>query len=146
MSWGSSGAGDPTGCHAGGSAGRSNICSIQCEARPWSREAENLHQKTEKALTREGETQARNYADLNAALLTIERELLLEDGIPGRPWFKHALYAPRYTYAAMSLPGVREAAEAGDWDLARSQLEALLGRLRAVTAATRKAAALVPAQ
>jgi len=46
----------------------------------------------------------------------------------------------------MSLPGVREAAEAGDWDLARSQLEALLGRLRAVTAATRKAAALVPAQ
>ena len=97
------------------------------------------------ALTREGEIEAATYADLNAALLTIERELLLAEGIPGRPWFKHCLYAPRYTYAAMSLPGVREAAEAGDWELARSQLEVLVERLRAVTAATRKAAALVPA-
>jgi hypothetical protein len=45
----------------------------------------------------------------------------------------------------MSLPGVREAAEAGDWELARSQLEVLVERLRAVTAATQNAAALVPA-
>jgi N-acetylated-alpha-linked acidic dipeptidase len=111
----------------------------------WRREAEKLHQKTEEALTREGETGAGNFTDLNTALLTVERELLLEDGIPGRPWFKHALYAPRYTYAAMSLPGVREAAEAGNWELARSQLEALLERLRAVAAATREAAGQVPA-
>jgi N-acetylated-alpha-linked acidic dipeptidase len=110
----------------------------------WSREAENLHQKTEKALTREGEIQAGTYADLNAALLTVERELLLEDGIPDRPWFKHALYAPRYTYAAMSLPGVREAAEAGNWDLARKQLGLLVERLAAAAKATERAAALVP--
>jgi hypothetical protein len=45
----------------------------------------------------------------------------------------------------MSLPGVREAAEAGNWELARSQLEALLERLRAVAAATREAAGQVPA-
>jgi len=76
--------------------------------------------------------------------LTVERALLLEDGIPDRPWFKHALYAPRYTYAAMSLPGVREAAEAGNWDLARKQLGLLVGRLAAATRATERAAALVP--
>ena len=69
----------------------------------------------------------------------------MEEGIPDRPWFKHSLYAPRYTYAAMSYPGVLEAAEAGDWELARSQLKVLVERLQAVTAATRKAAALVPA-
>jgi N-acetylated-alpha-linked acidic dipeptidase len=63
-----------------------------------------------------------------------------EDG----PWFKHGLYAPRYTYAAMSLPGVREAAEASNWTEARRQLEVLTGRLRAVTEATRRAASEVP--
>jgi N-acetylated-alpha-linked acidic dipeptidase len=121
-----------------------DLTAVTAVVDEWRREAEKLHQKTEEALTREGETQAGSFADLNAALLTVERELLLEDGIPDRPWFKHVLYAPRYTYAAMSLPGVREAAEAGDWELARSQLEALLGRLRAVTVATQKAATLVP--
>jgi N-acetylated-alpha-linked acidic dipeptidase len=111
----------------------------------WRLAAENLHTKTEEALSREGEIEAGSFAGLNAALLTVERELLLADGIPDRPWFKHALYAPRYTYAAMSLPGVREAAETGNWELARGQLEALLERLQAATAATRKAAVLVPA-
>lgn len=60
------------------------------------------------------------------------------------PWFKHCLYAPRYTYAAMSLPGVREAAESGNWAEARRQLEVLTERLRAATEATRRAASLVP--
>jgi hypothetical protein len=44
----------------------------------------------------------------------------------------------------MSLPGVREAAEAGDWDTARVQAAALVERLKAATAATRHAASLVP--
>jgi hypothetical protein len=55
--------------------------------------------------------------------------------IPGRPCFRHALYAPRYTYAAMSLRGVREAAEAGDWNPARRQAERLAERLAAVAEA-----------
>ena len=121
-----------------------DLTAVSAVVDEWRREAEKLHQKTEEALTREGETQAGTYADLNAALLTIERALLLEDGIPDRPWFKHALYAPRYTYAAMSLPGVREAAEAGNWDLARKQLGLLVERLAAATKATERAAALVP--
>ena len=122
-----------------------DLAAVTAAVDEWRSEAENLHQKTEQALTGEGEIPAGAFADLNAILLTVERELLLEDGIPDRPWFKHALYAPRYTYAAMSLPGVREAGEAGNWDLARSQLEALVERLRAVTAATRKATGQVPA-
>ena len=85
-----------------------------------------------------------DLSKLNTALLRVEREFLLPEGIPGRPWFKHVLFAPRYTYAAMSLPGVREAAEARDWDLARRQLDLLVGRLRAVTEATKRAASLVP--
>jgi N-acetylated-alpha-linked acidic dipeptidase len=122
-----------------------DLTAVTAIVAEWRQEAEKLQRKVDGTLTRDGEIEAGTYADLNTALLTIERELLLADGIPGRPWFKHVLYAPRYTYAAMSLPGVREAAEAGDWELARSQLEALVERLRAVTAATQQAAALVPA-
>src|SRR5262249_50187620 len=58
---------------------------------------------------------------INRALLDFEGNWANPAGIPGRPWFKHLLYAPRYTYAAMTLPGITEAAEAGDWSRAREQ-------------------------
>ena len=110
----------------------------------WQKEAEILQQKINAALTGDNAPPAGSFSALNTALLGVERELLLTNGIPGRPWFKHALYAPRYTYAAMSLPGVREAAEAEDWETASRQLKVLVERLEAATAATRRAAALVP--
>ena len=52
-------------------------------------------------------------AKLNAALLGIDQTLLIPEGMPGRSWYKHALYAPgRFTgYGAKTLPGVREAVE-----------------------------------
>ncbi|WP_310496158.1 transferrin receptor-like dimerization domain-containing protein [Sandarakinorhabdus sp.] len=52
-------------------------------------------------------------ARLNAALLGIDQALLIPEGLPGRGWYKHALYAPgRFTgYGAKTLPGVREAVE-----------------------------------
>lgn len=58
---------------------------------------------------------------VNGALMQFERNWLSPAGIPGRPWFKHLLFAPRYTYAAMTLPGITEAAEKGDWAVAREQ-------------------------
>ena len=41
---------------------------------------------------------------------------LLENGLPGRPWFKHAIYAPGLTtgYACWPLPAIRQALEAKD--------------------------------
>jgi N-acetylated-alpha-linked acidic dipeptidase len=122
-----------------------DLGNVEAAVGAWRREAETLQQKIDGALTGASAPTAASLAPLNAALLGVERELLLAEGIPGRPWFRHALYAPRYTYAAMSLPGVREAAEAGNWDLARSQLGLLVERLQAAAAATRQAATLVPA-
>jgi len=58
---------------------------------------------------------------LNSGLLQVERNWLLPDGIPGRPWFKHSLYAARYTYAHLELPGLTEAVEKGDWATAKAQ-------------------------
>ena len=34
-------------------------------------------------------------------------------GIPGRPWYRHLVYAPKFTYAPELLPGVTEALAGG---------------------------------
>jgi N-acetylated-alpha-linked acidic dipeptidase len=75
---------------------------------------------------------------INSALLSVERALLDDDGIPGRPWFRHLVYAPRPSYEAETLPGLREALEAGDLERARQQAERLRGALqRALDALSR---------
>jgi N-acetylated-alpha-linked acidic dipeptidase len=62
---------------------------------------------------------------VNRGLLEVERNWLDPDGLPGRPWFKHTLYAARYTYAHLELPGLTEAAEEKDWDRAARQAAVL---------------------
>ena len=62
---------------------------------------------------------------LNQQLLQVESNWLYPDGIPGRPWFQHLIYASRYTYAHLEFPGLTEAVEKGDWKLASEQ-EALI--------------------
>ncbi len=81
---------------------------------------------------------------VNRELLAFERTWLHDEGIPGRPWFKHLLYAPRYTYAAMSLPGVTEAAEAKHWPLAQAQLDLVVSKIDANVVLVNRAAALLP--
>jgi N-acetylated-alpha-linked acidic dipeptidase len=53
---------------------------------------------------------------VNRGILEVERNWLDPEGLPGRPWFRHTLYAARFTYAHLELPGITEAAEAGDRD------------------------------
>jgi N-acetylated-alpha-linked acidic dipeptidase len=73
----------------------------------------------------------RDVARLNRALRATERALLLPQGLPHRPWFRHAIYAPgEYTgYAAVVIPGVNEALDKGDSEAARQQLTALAAAL-----------------
>ena len=82
---------------------------------------------------------------VNRRLMQFEQQWLHEEGIPGRPWFKHLLYAPRYTYAAMTLPGITEAAEKGDWTGAAGQLSLVVDALARSTALADAAAADLPA-
>ena len=55
--------------------------------------------------------------EANRALAESEHKLTLEEGLPGRPWFKHFVDAPgQYTgYEAKTLPVVREAIEQKQW-------------------------------
>jgi N-acetylated-alpha-linked acidic dipeptidase len=73
----------------------------------------------------------RDPARLNQALLNAERALIVPEGLPHRPWFRHAIYAPgEYTgYAAVVIPGVNEALDKGDSQRAREQLAVLTAAL-----------------
>lgn len=53
---------------------------------------------------------------VNSALGQLERELLLEDGLPERPWYRNAYVSPDPTsgYSAWMLPLLRHYIEAGD--------------------------------
>jgi N-acetylated-alpha-linked acidic dipeptidase len=77
------------------------------------------------------ESAPRDAARLNQALLDAERALLLPQGLPHRPWYRHAIYAPgEYTgYAAVVIPGVNEALDKGDNERARQQLGLLTAAL-----------------
>lgn len=85
-------------------------------------------------------TRTKQLVGMNEAMRSVEQTLLSTNGLPGRPWFRHVLYAPKYTYAAMTLPGVQEAIDAGDWVQARVQLRVVAAKLDAAAAATMRAA------
>ena len=61
---------------------------------------------------------------INTKLLQSERKLTSADGLPGRPWFKHMVYAPGYYtgYGVKTIPGVREAIEQKKWKEADEQI------------------------
>ncbi len=70
-------------------------------------------------------------AKLNQSLRQAERALLIPEGLPNRPWFRHAIYAPgQYTgYAAVVIPGVNEAIDKHDLDRTRQQIVVLAAAL-----------------
>jgi len=63
--------------------------------------------------------------EINQLLYKAEQQLLSETGLPRRPWYKHAIYAPGfYTgYGVKTLPGIREAIEQRNWKEAQEQIE-----------------------
>jgi N-acetylated-alpha-linked acidic dipeptidase len=61
---------------------------------------------------------------VNERLLQAERALTSTEGLKGRPWYIHMLYAPGfYTgYGVKTIPGVREAIEQGQWEDAEREI------------------------
>ena len=77
-----------------------------------------------------------NPGVLNASLRAVEGDLLAPEGLPGRPWFRHTIFAPgEYTgYAAVVIPGVNEAIDARDATRAQAQLANVTAALVRATA------------
>jgi N-acetylated-alpha-linked acidic dipeptidase len=90
----------------------------------------HFEQAAAKAIVRQ-QNPSRDVAKLNRALRDTERALLIPEGLPNRPWFRHAIYAPgQYTgYAAVVIPGINEAIDQHDLPHTRQQMEALAAAL-----------------
>ncbi|KAL8947719.1 MAG: hypothetical protein Q9222_006028, partial [Ikaeria aurantiellina] len=66
----------------------------------------------------------------NTRMGNFETNLLdVDGGLPGREQFKHTIFAPQLwdTYGTAYFPGVRDAADEGEWELAQRQLEKVAG-------------------
>jgi N-acetylated-alpha-linked acidic dipeptidase len=76
-----------------------------------------------------------NVQAVNAKVMESERRLIDAAGLPGRPWYRHMIYAPGlYTgYDVKTIPGVREAIEQKRWQEATEQIQ------RAATILTKEA-------
>ena len=68
---------------------------------------------------------------LDRLFMDFERSLTSREGLPGRPWYVHQIYAAgRYTgYGVKTLPGVREAIETRKWKEAGEQIVVTSGAL-----------------
>ena len=72
--------------------------------------------------------------EINNLLYTSERLLTRDEGLDGRTWYKHHIYAPGfYTgYGVKTIPGVREAIEQREYEQVEPQIEIAAGVLNAM--------------
>jgi N-acetylated-alpha-linked acidic dipeptidase len=91
-----------------------DLAPLRAELSRLERSGANLERAYSAAIAKgAGERPAVKLAAINRILYQSERTLTPEPGLPGRPWFRHRIYAPGlYTgYAVKTLPGIREAVE-----------------------------------
>ena len=74
-------------------------------------------------------------ARINRSLMMAERDLIEPAGLPDRPWYRHVIYAPGlYTgYGVKTIPGVREAVDAGNYTRAAEQAKIVIRALQRAT-------------
>ena len=87
-----------------------------------------------------GPTPAQEAA-VNQVLISTERLMTNDEGLPRRPWFRHQIYAPGlYTgYGVKTLPGIREAIEQRNWEEASEHIELVADMLIRVSDALERA-------
>jgi N-acetylated-alpha-linked acidic dipeptidase len=105
-------------------SGHINLAPLEKHIAEFQAAGRELNRSTTEAIT-SGRMNKSTSSRVNEELMQVERNWCNPQGIPGRPWFKHSLYAARYTYAHLELPGLTEAAEAGDWKRAADQAKIL---------------------
>jgi N-acetylated-alpha-linked acidic dipeptidase len=100
-----------------------DLAPVRAEIVRLQKTAADLNSAYTRALPNLAAAPPEKLATINNLLFHTERALTLDPGLPGRPWYRHLIYAPGvYTgYAPKTLPGIREAVEAGKPDEARQQ-------------------------
>jgi N-acetylated-alpha-linked acidic dipeptidase len=109
-------------------------------------ESAREYQKIEYEVTESGKKLSDDQQKrLNEIIFKTERALTTPDGLKGRPWYVHEIYAPGlYTgYGVKTLPAVREAIEGRLWDEANQQIIVVGRTLEAYSSEIRKATAIL---
>ncbi|TVY13524.1 putative glutamate carboxypeptidase [Lachnellula arida] len=80
-----------------------------------------------------------NIRKVNSKYKFLERKFLHKEGLDGRPWFKHVVFAPGLWtgYAGAVFPGLVEAIEAKDYGNAAKWLGVIEGTLKAAAGSLR---------
>ena len=119
-----------------------NFASLQNAIDVLQRAADDYEKVVQRAHENGGAALARaSLASVNAKLIQAERAMTSPAGLPGRPWYKHLLYAPGlYTgYGVKTMPSAREALERGRWDEANVELGRVAAALDAEATLIRSA-------
>ena len=91
-----------------------------------------LHEKTQAWSKIDFDSLNRDQMEkYNGQVFQSERSFISDQGLPGRPWFRHELYAPGlYTgYGVKTMPGIREAIEEEHWEQAQQQIDIMTATL-----------------
>ena len=115
-----------------------NLDSVRSRIEEFQQAGRQLNRAIEKSLASESLTPAM-AARVNRHIMQVESNWLNPEGIPGRPWFKHILYAARFTYAHLELPGLTEAVEKNDLKTAATQARILADAISKNAALLREA-------
>ena len=116
-------------------AGETASASQKDTLRPLASAADRFAAAAAAAGTRVDTLLASDAADRRAAsalddtLIKVERAFLDPSGLPGRPWYRHLVFAPKPTYAPEVLPGIVEAMDVRDGKQLRTQVARLVAAL-----------------
>ncbi len=128
-----------------GHAPKPDLAEVRAEITRLQETASDLDAAYMHASPNLGSAPPEKLAALNSILFRSERALTIDPGLPRRPWYRHRIYAPgTYTgYDAKTLPGIREAVEAGKPDEAREQAAQVVQVLHALNDRIAEAAGLL---
>jgi N-acetylated-alpha-linked acidic dipeptidase len=120
--------------HRDGTRSRSTLVAARAAAAAFAKAAQAFAGQRDRALQRGDAT----MEELNRRIIGLERTFLDAEGLPGRPWYRHLVHAPKPTYEPDVLPGISAAIDARDDARLRAQ------EARLVTALNRATARLAP--
>lgn len=114
-----------------------SLAPLVTAVRAFSEAAAKLDAATTKVASVENPPEgfAGRLSELNGHLVRIERAFLAPEGLPGRPWFRHAIYAPGLTtgYSAWPLPGPYQALKEDDSKMLAEQVGVVVRQLGMAT-------------
>jgi len=106
---------------------------LRASAEAFASAGAQLRQKVDETLAAApSDARLAGIRDINRRLMMAERDLIEPSGLPDRPWYRHVIYAPGlYTgYGVKTIPGVREAVDAGNYPRAAEQAKSVVRALR----------------